>query len=240
MIDHDNKDSESSNHGDPLDLLRERTHTDAHSLLEMEPWADFRGRSTLLMIDPPAVQWATMSERNTIYLILEGADARALPRELRENLLRYGSLRRPADIPIGNIATDLYVFTFEHLRNTLEGTGRRSLETRWSVRHADPLADPLHQQETLVALSIRLPHDGLERIVRPLYLRSRAALHSLEVMTMTEASSSLVAPRTVRSPVGALRDPSASLGRRRAAGCCCSPVGRSLPGRRSCSTVRRP
>jgi hypothetical protein len=75
----------------------------------------------------------------------------------------------------------------------LEGTGRRSLETRWSVRHAEPLDDPLRRQEHLAAMAARLPLGALEGIVRPLYVRARSSLDALEPLAFAGAQEAVVA-----------------------------------------------
>ncbi len=172
--------------------LRDRMRNRGRSLLESPPWPELRGRLTLLLVDPPAVRWATAAGGVTLWLIVEGAEAHALPPDRREPLLRDGAQRQRAGD--GDAAgAELLLYTLDHLRGVLEGTGRRSLETRWSVRHAEPLEDPLRRHEQLAAMATRLPHDALERIVRPLYLRAHASLEALEPLTRTQAQAAVIA-----------------------------------------------
>ena len=169
---------------------RERARTWARSLLDAAPWTELTERLSLLLTAPPAVPWADADENGppAAWLIVDAATLRALPAELREPLLNDGSSVRRA--PDG----ELTVFTLDALSRLLDATTRRSLELRWSVRHAEPLHDPLRRQEELAAAAVRLPDDAYERIVRPLYLQSVASLLALvrpDVAVAGEAAAAL-------------------------------------------------
>lgn len=171
--------------------LRDRARNLGHSLLETPPWPGLRGRLTLLVADPPAVRWATAAGGVALWMIIEGAEVHALPPERREPLLRDGALHEPAGDD--DTAAELSLFTLEHLEGALEGTGRRSLETRWSVRHAEPLEDPLRRHQQLAAMAARLPHDALEGIVRPLYVRARASMKALAPLARARPREAVIA-----------------------------------------------
>ena len=183
---------------EPAATLRERIRDHGRSLLETPPWPELRGRLTLLLVDPPAVPWAAAGGGGALWLIVEDAEARALPAQQREPLLGDGSLheRWPASelsaVDHGS-TVELSLFTLERMRGVLEGVGRRSLETRWSVRQAEPLEDPLRRHEQLASAAARLPHDALQRIVRPLYLQAHAALQALPPMALERPQEAVVA-----------------------------------------------
>ncbi len=168
---------------------RERARAWARSLLDAPPWTELTERLSLLLTAPPAVQWAEDDESPpAAWLIVDAATLRSSPAELREPLLSDGSFVRRA--PDG----ELTVFTQDTLSRLLDATTRRSLELRWSVRHAEPLHDPLRRQEELSAAAVRLPDDAQERIVRPLYLQAAASLMALvrpDVAVAGEAAAAL-------------------------------------------------
>jgi hypothetical protein len=164
---------------DAVASLREQVAEAARALLATPAWEPVAPRTLLLRVRPPAAEWADASGTPLLWAILDASEARAFPPELRGALVRDGSAfeRVPggADPP----AMQLAVFTSEGIGRLLEGVTRRSLEARWSVRHAEPLHDPLHRFDMLVGAAARLPADALERIVRPLYVQAAQALDAL-------------------------------------------------------------
>jgi hypothetical protein len=80
----------------------------------------------------------------------------------------------------------LAVFTSGGIGRLLDGVTRRSLESRWTVRRAQPLHDPLHRFDMLAGAAARLPTDSLERIIRPLYSQAAQALDVLAAAPLAE------------------------------------------------------
>ena len=167
-----------------------RAHAWARSLLDAAPWTELTERLSLLLTAPPAVQWAAGDESAppAAWLIVDAATLRSSPPELRAPLLSDGAfVQREPD-------GELTVFTLDALSRLLDGTTRRSLELRWTVRHAEPLHDPLRRHEELSAAAVRLPDDAYERIVRPLYLQAVSSLLALvrpDVAVAGEAAAAL-------------------------------------------------
>lgn len=172
--------------------LRERARARGLSLLECEPWATVADRASLLLLDPPNVEWAIETEPATLWLIVERELVRHLPNGSRDALHRERVLieehRGPAEV-----AVDLVVFTVEGVTDLIEGISRRSLEARWGVRHAEPLRDKMRRQEQLASAAENLPDGALERIIRPLYLQSVAATAALGAVAPGDAASLLAA-----------------------------------------------
>ena len=175
--------------------LRERAREWGGARLESPPWDDLAGRLALLLVDPPLDRWASAGDAATLWLLLSAADARTLSAKQREPLLRDGRMheRASADGAPSIVSIDLIVFTVERLEETLDGVGRRSLEARWSVRHAASLEDPLRRHEPLAAAAARLPDDAPARIVRPLYAQARAALDALDRMARARMGEAVIA-----------------------------------------------
>jgi hypothetical protein len=155
---------------------RSRARTTATALLAAPPWAEMASRALLLLVRPPATEWADSGGTLAFWLILDGAEARGLPPEPRQALGETGSYRAPGGAAEGFA---LVVFTSEALVRALEGVTRPSLELRWTARHSEPLHDPLHRAEGLAGVAGRLPADALERVVRPLFVQASSALRAL-------------------------------------------------------------
>lgn len=171
---------------DAVASLREQVATTGRALLASAAWEPVAPRTLLLLVRPPVADWADTSGTPTLWAILDTPEARALPSELRGALARDGSafMRMPAeaDRPAIHVA----VFTSDGIGRLLEGVTRRSLETRWSARHAEPVHDPLHRFEMLAGAAARLPADALERIIRPLYVQAAQALDALGATPVEE------------------------------------------------------
>lgn len=172
----------------PADIttLREQVSAQGRALLEAAPWEPVAGRTLLLLVRPPAVDWADAYGAPLLWAVLDNSEARALPMELRTPLLRQGGTleRIPGDA--GQLPLQLAIFTSEGIGRQIEGVTRRSLETRWAIRHAQALHDPLHRFEMLVGAAARLPATSLERIVRPLYIQAAQALEALAAAPLDE------------------------------------------------------
>ena len=171
--------------------LREQARARGSARLESPPWDEMAGRLTLLLVDPPVARWASAGDAATLWLLVSAADARTMPEQHREPLLRDGRMRERVAAD-GSESIELVVFTVERVEQTLEGVGRRSLEARWSVRHAAPLADPLRRHEQLAAAAARLPDDAPTRIVRPLHAQARAAVDALRRMARERMSEAVI------------------------------------------------
>ena len=166
--------------------IREQAAEAGRALLEGSSWEPLAGRVLLLLVRPPDADWPDAYGVPMLWAILDTPEARALPLELRAGVLRDGSaferIQPDGDRPSIQLAT----FTSEGIARLIEGVTRRSLEARWSVRHATPVHDPLHRFEMLTAAAARLPADALERVVRPLYVQAAEALGALAVAPFEE------------------------------------------------------
>ena len=178
--------------GDPSAALRERAREWGRSRLQAPPWADRDDRLTLLLVDPPAVSWATADPTAGLWLVIASADARTLPAPDRERLIRDGSLHERLAAGDGAPTVQFTAFTTERLQGVLEGAGRRSLEVRWSVGHAEPLHDPLRRHPELAAAAARLREDAWERIARLLYLEAYAGLSTLRRFAAEQLGDAVV------------------------------------------------
>ncbi|MSQ42099.1 MAG: hypothetical protein EXR65_03570 [Dehalococcoidia bacterium] len=180
--------------------LREQVRERGRLLLDAPPWSELRGRLTLLLVEPPDAPWVETAAAGALWVVIEAAEARALPAALREPLQRDGSTHKREETAAAPITVS--TFTLEHLAAVLDGVGRRSLEVRWSVRHAQPLHDPLRRLEQLVTTATRLPEEALERMVRPLYLQAYEAVETLAAIANAPARASALI--TASEAAGAL------------------------------------
>ncbi len=178
--------------GDPAAALRVQARDWGRSRLATPAWADLEHRLTLLLVEPPTVEWAAVPSVFALWLIVEDSETRELPLELREPLRRDGVLLEQTPARDGVVA-QLTVFTVDRLAGVLAGVGRRSLELRWSVRHAEPIHDALRRHEQLSAAAERLPEDAPERIVRPLYLQAHSSLEALRAVSTDHPAAGAVA-----------------------------------------------
>ncbi|MBM4415424.1 MAG: hypothetical protein FJ035_04030, partial [Chloroflexi bacterium] len=163
--------------GAALELARARTA----QLLATPPWAAVAPRALVLLARPPRDPWAEPLGAPELWLVLDGAEARALPPATRGSLLEDGMQvlsEEPAERP--DMATVL--LTADGLGRLLDGVASRSLEVRWLVRHGELLHDPLRRYDRAAGAAARLPADGLERAARPLFLRATATLRALEAL----------------------------------------------------------
>ena len=149
----------------------------ARAQIAVPPWPEVSDRITLLAVSPPAVPWADADGPRSCLIVIDASAARSLPPQLRSPLLRQGALR--VDPAPGSGDGAVTTMTVEALERTIEGTARRSLETRWSVRHSRVAHDPLRRHETLGAAAARLPGDAPDRITRSLFLQVLLALDAI-------------------------------------------------------------
>lgn len=173
---------------EPGAALRAQARDWGRSRLATPAWAPLEHGLTLLLIDPPTVEWvAPDPSAFALWLIVETSEARSLPLELREPLIRDGVLLDHDDEAV------FTVFTVDRIEAVLAGIGRRALEMRWSIRHAEPVHDVLRRIETLGAAAERLPEDAPERIVRPLYLQAHSALRALRSIDVEQPGGGAIA-----------------------------------------------
>lgn len=177
---------------DPSSALRAQARDWGRSLLASPPWAELEHGLSLLLIEPPAVEWVAADPSTfALWLIVDAAEARSLPLELREPLIRDGMVIEQT--PAQDAEAHLTVFTVDRLEAVIAGVGPRALELRWSVRHAEPVHDVLRRLETLRAAAERLPEEAPERIVRPLYLHAQASLRALRSVDAGRPSAGAIA-----------------------------------------------
>ena len=138
------------------------------------------------------MRWATAESHATLWIVAEASEVRVLPEALRDPLMHEGSTHEQSHRGEA-LTVDLTVFTLERLEGVLSGAGRRSLETRWSVRHAEPVHDPLRRNERLSAAAQLLPEDAPGRIARMLYLDAHASLTELSRITPQRATAAVIA-----------------------------------------------
>lgn len=176
---------------DPVAALRAQARDWGRSRLATPAWAELEHRLTLLLIEPPTVEWEARDPSGfALWLIVEGAEARSLPPELREPLIRDGMLLEQT--PAHDAEAQLTVFVLDRLEAVLAGIGRRALELRWSVRHAEPVHDVLRRLERLSAAAERLPEDAPERIVRQLYLQAQSSLRALRAVNADQPAPGMI------------------------------------------------
>ncbi len=160
---------------DATEAVRTQARADCEALLAQQPWLDVATRALVLLVRPPALAWASPLGTPSIWMIIDASEARSLPPRQRDPLVTGGSYHETA----ARGRYELTVFTSEGIARVLEGVPRTSLEFRWTVRHAEPLHDPLHRADMLSGSAARLPSDAIERVVRPLYVQAASALHAL-------------------------------------------------------------
>ncbi|MBX7111393.1 MAG: hypothetical protein K1X87_06045 [Dehalococcoidia bacterium] len=158
---------------------RTRISEAARALLEAAPWDEIASRTLLVLVRPPDVEWAATSAPPLLWLILDGAEARALRPELRNPLVRDGSTLVHVRATDAAPAMQLAAMTSEAVGRHLEGVTRRSLEMKWLARYSEALHDPLHRFDSLRGMAARLPADALERVARPLYVQAAQSLEAL-------------------------------------------------------------
>jgi len=167
---------------DPVAEERIAAIARARRLLEAEPWALASERITLWLVSPPSGLDAPVDAPVEAWLAIDREAAQTLGDAVRTELaggavaqmLPAGHAGAGAE-PLGSAA----IFTVEALEALLAGEGRRALEARWSMRHAQPLADRLGRHESLVAQAAQLPEGALERALRGAFLAVAGALSAL-------------------------------------------------------------
>ena len=176
---------------DPTIDARERARAWALGLLDEAPWTETRARAALLLVGPPVASWVTAAHidagRPATWLVVDRIDVRALPPTQREPLAKDGVFHQPAS------GGEFVVVVFEALELVLDGVGRRSLEARWTVAHAESLHDPLHRHEQLRRAAGVLPRDGEERALRPLYVQLAESIRGLGTGTLPAAGEAAAA-----------------------------------------------
>jgi hypothetical protein len=167
---------------DPAAEARAAAISRARRLLAAEPWAGASERITLWLVSPPSGLDAPVGTPVEAWLAIDRQAAQTLGdaarKELADGAIAQALPAGPADAgdePPGSAA----IFTVEALEALLAGEGRRALEARWSLRHAQPIADRLGRHESLVAQASQLPEGALERALRGAFLAVAGALPAL-------------------------------------------------------------
>ena len=162
----------------------------AGALSAAPPWVDCSRPVTVLLTAPPDIAAAADDVQATsagAWLIVEAEQARALPQPWRDRLTagaHVEHLRTPDGLPV-----TLSVMTVQAVERAMDGSSRRSLEARWTVRHAHPVHDPLSRLNGLRQAAGMLPADATERITRSLFLQAVSSLRSLAAARPSEASA---------------------------------------------------
>ena len=154
----------------------------ARRLLATEPWASATERVTLWLVSPPRELDAAPDSPVEAWLAIDREAAQTLGDAARTQIEGGAASQAlpaagagAAGQPPGSAA----LFTVEALEALLAGEGRRALEARWSLHHAQPLADRLGRHERLVARASQLSEGALERALRGAFLAAAGALPAL-------------------------------------------------------------
>ncbi len=182
---------------DPTAALREQARERGRRLLAAPPFESIADRTTLLLTSPPADDLGDAAFAPAVpafWMLVDPALARALPDPYRSALQRDGvyvareRARGPGD------ALDGYDLTITiDATTTFEGVARRTLESRWAVRHAQVVHDRMGRHAQLIAAAGRYPQDVPERITRALWLQLVAAVRALWVIGVAPAAAALPA-----------------------------------------------
>ncbi|MDP6605699.1 MAG: hypothetical protein QF664_05520 [Dehalococcoidia bacterium] len=184
---------------DPAAAQREQARDWGRTRLAASPWASVEHRLTLLLVDPPTDEWASPVPLCALWLAVDGPEVPALPSELREPLLRDGSVHEPTPADVlgaestASPSTRISVFRLDRLEGLIAGVGVRSLEARWSVRHGTAIHDPLRRHEAMSGAAARLPEGGMERAVRPLFVQACLTLAAVQALDPARAAGAVVA-----------------------------------------------
>jgi len=148
----------------------------AAQLITVAPWSEVASRASLWLVAPPLLEWEAPAEAGArqAWLLIEAREARALPTAERDALLGVGALSVAVD------GGSMLVVVAEGLERLVEAVTRPALESRWLVRHAEAVHDPLRRLEVLKGQATAMPPDALERTIRPLFLQLVSALNALD------------------------------------------------------------
>lgn len=150
----------------------------ARGLLRQSPWAEATERITLWLVSPPRGMTPRVRPPVEAWLAVDRAAAQTLPGD-GQRLSREGAIAGAPPRASGEAGVRASLFTAEALAALLSGEGRRALEARWSLSHAELLADRLGRHERLIAESNRSPAGAVERALRGAYLAAAGALPAL-------------------------------------------------------------
>lgn len=177
---------------DPAGALREQAREWGRGLLDSPAWAEVSDRVTLLVTSPPTgLEELPPIAAVQLWLSLDAQAARSLTPELSRPLSQ-GEARVEQHRTRGDLGTiTLAVTTDEAVHRLLQGVTRRAAEARWQVRHAEAVADRLHRLEQYHTRAGMLPDDGLERMVRPLWVDAAHASHALGLVTSDRPGDAL-------------------------------------------------
>jgi len=158
----------------PTTALREQAREWGRALLDAPQWADVPDRVTLLIVSP-AAGYDTAARSITLWLTIDIPAARSLPREYAGIARDEVVIERRPQAP-----GTLVAMSDDSLHRLLQGVSQTSVEARWRVRHAEAVADRLHRLDDFNVRANMLAEDGLERIVRALWLDLHAAVRALD------------------------------------------------------------
>ena len=174
------------------ETLRLQAHEWGRLLLVRAPWEPLSERLSLILVAPKAAQPELEEDappvmyaleqappRITMWLLIDRASAQGLPESIRHSVLTDGIAIERHAATVDTPAVDVLVRTVEAIEQRLQGMRRGDLELRWTLQHAEPVADRMHRLDQLGAQSRLLPPDGLERAIRTLWLEANSAVQSL-------------------------------------------------------------
>lgn len=153
----------------------------ARGLLRVNPWADATERITLWLVSPPRGITARTRPPVEAWLAIDRPTAQTLGGD-GQRLHLEGAIARDLPPSPADAGLRACLFTEEALAALLSGDGRRALEARWCLSHAELLADRLGRHERFLAESARSPDGAVERALRGAYLQAAGALPALSAV----------------------------------------------------------
>tara|TARA_A100001037_G_scaffold299343_1_gene324768 strand:- start:401 stop:1240 length:840 start_codon:yes stop_codon:yes gene_type:complete len=162
-------------------------------LLTQHPWVECSERVSLFRV-LPGEKWnlSCIPNNSIVWLIIDRDTIQSLPRSLSTKLLKTSIIIEEHREANSNLAISLFVFTLEHLENTLERAGRNEMETRWLLSGSSPISDRLQRHETLISKAKRVPTEGLERATRSLWHEINSTAQGLWTLAHATENNSLI------------------------------------------------
>lgn len=177
--------------------MSDRAREWGRALLAVAPWEAVADRVTLIVLAPPAgIEDLPDPLRARLLLTIDRAATPSLPPELGRPLHQGEATVRQHHARAGDegsLDASLAVISDEGLHRLLQGLTRTAMELRWQLRHAETVADRMHRLEQYQVRAGMLPADGLERIIRALWVEATLAVRGLDPARSDRASDALPA-----------------------------------------------
>tara|TARA_Y100000996_G_scaffold315815_2_gene252036 strand:- start:5792 stop:6631 length:840 start_codon:yes stop_codon:yes gene_type:complete len=175
-----------------LDQHNELLETWGKEFLNQQPWVEFSERISLFIVSPGSKWNLSLTPENSIvWLIVDRDTVQSLPRTLSSKLLKTSIVVEEHHDLNSNLNISLFIFTLEHLENTLERVGRSEMETRWHLLGSSIISDNLLRHDALIAKAKMVPSEGLERATRLLWHEINSTAQGLWTLAHAPESGSL-------------------------------------------------